>query len=235
MKKTNLKKNSKMSFLLGGVIMTVLAVSSLGAINANALISSQLDLGDQGGEVTELQTYLSSNANLYPSGLVTGYFGQLTKAGVERFQTVEGIVSSGTPATTGYGRVGPRTQSSINAKLSGGTVSTGDIYAPVIRTMGVTTGNSTATVSWTASESSFGKVYYSISPIRISNIFDATGVFSGEPIVSGTLAQYDGAARVSHAVNINGLSSNTTYYYLVVVYDATKNVSISSPAAFQTQ
>jgi len=215
--------------------MAVIIISSFGIQNAYAMITGQLDLGDRGSEVTELQTFLSTYGNIYPSRLVTGYYGQLTKAGVERFQTVEGIVTNGTPATTGYGRVGPATRSALNAKLAVGVIPTGDVYAPVIKTVGVSVGNSTASVSWTASEASLGKVYYSTSPIRISNIFDVNGVFSGEPVVSGTLAQYDSNLRVSNTVNISGLASNTTYYYLVVAYDVANNVSITLPAAFRTQ
>jgi len=220
--------------MLVGTVMTILAVGFFGIQNAYAMITGELDLGDRGTEVTELQTYLATDSNLYPSGLVTGYYGQLTKAGIERFQTTEGIVSNGTPSTTGYGRVGPQTRTALNVKLSG-VNQLGDVYAPIIRTVGATTGNTTASVNWTASESSFGKVYYSISPIRISNIFDVTGVYSGEPIVTGTLAQYDNNPRVSHTVNISGLASNTTYNYIVVVYDAAKNVSITSPSTFRTQ
>lgn len=229
-----LKKNSRMSLALAGTAAAVLILALTGPQYALAAITGQLDLGDSGSEVTELQTYLSTNADIYPSKLVTGYFGQLTKAGVERFQTVEGIVTSGTPATTGYGRVGPTTRAAINANL-GGVIQTGDISAPMINMVGVTTGNTNATVTWTASEASYGKVYYSTTPIRISNIFDVTGRFSGEPTVSGALAQFDSNARTSHTVNISGLSANTTYYYLVVAYDAAKNVSISLPAAFRTQ
>jgi len=234
MKNLNLQKNKSNSlFFLGGTIAITLVVSLLGAQSALAVITSQLDLGDRGSEVTELQTFLSTDANIYPTGLVTGYFGQLTKAGVERFQTENGIVSSGTPVTTGYGRVGPRTQAAINAQLPGG-MPTGDISAPLIRTVSVNTSSNGAAVSWTASEASMGKVYYSTSPIRISNIFDVNGVASGEPTVSGTLAQYDGVARSSHTVSINNLSPNTFYYYLIVIFDASKNISISSPAYFQT-
>lgn len=43
-------------------------------------------------------------------GNETQYFDVLTERAVQRFQTKHGIVSSGTPETTGYGRVGPRTQ-----------------------------------------------------------------------------------------------------------------------------
>lgn len=235
MKNLNLKKNKSNGLLfLGGTIVATLVISLLGFQSVFAMISSQLDLGDRGAEVTELQTYLSTDSTIYPSGLVTGYFGQLTKAGVERFQDAQGIVSSGTPATTGYGRVGPRTQAAINAKLAGGWTTGADINAPLINSVSVNTSSNGASVSWTASEASMGKVYYSTSPIRIGNIFDVNGIASGEPTVSGTLAQYDGVARSAHTVNISNLSSNTFYYYLVVIFDASKNISISSPAYFQT-
>jgi peptidoglycan hydrolase-like protein with peptidoglycan-binding domain len=235
MKKTiKLQKSTKRTgLLLGGAMTAMLALSFFGIQSAYAAITSQLDFGDRGSEVTELQTYLARDASIYPSGLVTGYFGQLTKAGVERFQATQGIVSAGTPATTGYGRVGPRTQVAINAKLAGG-YPTGDRSAPLIRNVHVAPDNNGASITWTATEASVGKVYYSTSPIRISNTFDATGVSSGEPVVSGTLAQYDGVARVSHTVNINNLSPNTRYYYLVVIFDAAKNVSFTSPASFIT-
>lgn len=238
MKKINLQRNqSRTSILLGGTMMAMLALSIFGIQSAYAAITSQLDFGDRGSEVTELQTYLATNANIYPSALVTGYFGSLTQAGVQRFQTAQGIVSQGTPATTGYGRVGPLTQTAINAKLvdGGDPIPSGDVYAPTIKNVNVNTDNNGASITWTASEASLGKVYYSISPISISNIFDSTGVFSGEPVVSGTLAQYDGNARATHTVNINNLTPNTTYYYLVVVFDETKNVSITSPAFFRTR
>lgn len=237
-KTINLQGNVKRTtFLLAWTIVALFVLSFIGIQSAYAAINTQLDFGDRGPEVSELQTYLSGNANIYPSGLVTGWFGPLTKAGVERFQTANGIVSSGTPETTGYGRVGPRTQAAINAKLAGGGYPTGDVYAPTIERVSVNTNNSSdsAVISWTASEPSMGKVYYSTSPIRISNTFDVNGVSSGEPVVSGTLAQYDGVARSTHTVNINNLMPNTTYYYLVVAFDSSKNSSITLPASFRTQ
>jgi len=39
----------------------------------------------------------------------TNYFGSLTEKAVQKFQTKYGIVSSGTPSSTGYGLVGPKT------------------------------------------------------------------------------------------------------------------------------
>jgi len=236
-KTINLQKNTSRYILFSGIAAAAIpALMFLGIQNVSATITSQLDLGDRGSEVTELQAYLATNASIYPEALVTGYFGQLTMAAVERFQVIQGIVSKGTPATTGYGRVGPRTQFAINAMLaSGGSPSFAeDIYAPTIRSMNVISDSNGASITWTASEASMGKVYYSTSPIWIGNIFDVTGVFSGEPVVSGTLAQYDGLARVTHTVNINNLKPDTRYFYLVVVFDASKNVSITLPASFRT-
>ncbi|NTV44378.1 MAG: hypothetical protein HGA67_01625 [Candidatus Yonathbacteria bacterium] len=226
---TIMKKMFRAKAFLGGTIATALMCALVGVPNAYAMITSQLDLGDRGAQVSELQTYLSTDATLYPSGLVTGYFGALTQTGVQKFQVAQGIVSSGTPATTGYGRVGPATRTAINMKLAGG-----DDSAPLINQVNVNPSSTSAIVTWTASEAAYGKVYYSTSPIRISNLFDITGVFSGEPTVTGTLAEYDNNPRVTHTVNISGLTSNTTYYYLVVVFDATKNVSITLPVSFRT-
>jgi peptidoglycan hydrolase-like protein with peptidoglycan-binding domain len=52
------------------------------------------------------------------SGNVSGFFGPLTQAAVEAFQSKTGIVSSGTPTTTGYGTVGNKTRTAINTILS---------------------------------------------------------------------------------------------------------------------
>src|SRR3989344_6823903 len=38
------------------------------------------------GEVTKLQQFLKSQSNVYPEGLVTGFFGALTEQAVQRFQ-----------------------------------------------------------------------------------------------------------------------------------------------------
>jgi len=66
-----------------------------------------------GGEVSILQRFLARDSSLYPEGLVTGFFGPLTEQAVKRYQAHKGIVSSGTPETTGFGQVGPLTRKSI--------------------------------------------------------------------------------------------------------------------------
>jgi len=231
MKKTiHLRGDIKRAGLLcSGIIATILVFSLIGIQSAYAAFTNQLDLGDRGPRVTELQVYLATNASIYPEGLVTGYFGQLTKAAVERFQATQGIISHGTPLTTGYGRVGPLTLARLNAQIT-----IGDTRAPTITRINTSSGNTSATINWTTSEPALSKVYYSTFPIKISNVFDATGISSGEPIVTGTLASYDGIKRSSQSMNIQGLEEDTSYYYLVVVSDSSSNISITSPAFFRT-
>ena len=66
--------------------------------------------------VTNLQKFLKAmGTDIYPAGLVTGYYGPLTKAAVAKFQLKYGIVVNA--STPGYGRVGPKTMAKINELL----------------------------------------------------------------------------------------------------------------------
>ncbi|GEM_PF-2787940 len=71
-----------------------------------------------GNEVSKLQQLLSEEPDVYPQARVTGYFGQLTEAAVGLWQTKHHVVSSGSPETTGYGVVGPKTRTELNLVLS---------------------------------------------------------------------------------------------------------------------
>lgn len=85
-------------------------------------LSRTLRMGMSGSDVSSLQAFLASDPSLYPEGTVSGYFGGLTQAAVQRFQVRQGIVSSGTPDSTGYGLVGPGTRAAI-ARVCGGGAS----------------------------------------------------------------------------------------------------------------
>ena len=61
----------------------------------NELITSNLKVGSTGDEVKILQIALSSDKNIYPSGIVSGYFGSLTKQAVENFQRKNGLEING--------------------------------------------------------------------------------------------------------------------------------------------
>ena len=76
-------------------------------------VSRDLRAGATGADVTSLQTFLAADTSVYPEALITGYYGTLTVRAVERFQIKYGVVSSGTPATTGFGAVGPKTRAAL--------------------------------------------------------------------------------------------------------------------------
>lgn len=65
-------------------------------------------------QVKALQQFLSLDANIYPLGLVTGYFGPATEAAVENLQVKYGLAKVGDP---GYGFVGPLTRAKINSLI----------------------------------------------------------------------------------------------------------------------
>ncbi len=75
-------------------------------------------------EVTMLQRFLAQDRTLYPEGEITGYFGPATERAVQRFQERHGIVTQGDYASTGYGRVGPRTRWAIKNSCVVGGVAT---------------------------------------------------------------------------------------------------------------
>lgn len=78
-------------------------------------LSGPVAPGASGSNVSALQQFLARDTAVYPEGKVTGYYGSLTTAAVQRFQAKYNIVHSGTPSTTGYGKVGPKTLEVINS------------------------------------------------------------------------------------------------------------------------
>lgn len=76
------------------------------------ILTQTLSFGSRGDDVMSLQQFLITK-NLLAGDNATGYFGRFTESAVQTWQSQQGIVSSGTPNTTGYGAVGPRTKSAI--------------------------------------------------------------------------------------------------------------------------
>ncbi|TSC81917.1 MAG: hypothetical protein G01um101420_700 [Parcubacteria group bacterium Gr01-1014_20] len=65
--------------------------------------------GSSGDDVTVLQVLLAADPNIYPEGLVTGYYGLLTSKAVMKFQAKHGIDQ--------LGIVGPKTLKKLNEFL----------------------------------------------------------------------------------------------------------------------
>lgn len=89
--------------------------ASIGAQGAtSAVFIKTLKKGTRSEDVQKLQITLGQFPDIYPEGFATGYFGTLTEAAVKKFQAKYAIVISGTPATTGFGLVGPKTRNALN-------------------------------------------------------------------------------------------------------------------------
>src|SRR3972149_5952421 len=83
--------------------------------------------GMSGDEVKKLQTFLKQFPDIYPEGLVTGYYGLRTEAAVRKLQEKQGIEA--------IGIVGPKTLSKLNELVTEGagsseTIPPGLLTAP---------------------------------------------------------------------------------------------------------
>ncbi len=62
----------------------------------NILTTADFGAGTRGAVVEYLQKLLATDPQLYPEGLVTGYYGPLTESAVKRFQAANNIPQTGT-------------------------------------------------------------------------------------------------------------------------------------------
>lgn len=210
---------------LGVTVMAVIIMATPSSASAQTL-TRQLQEGMSGSDVGTLQTFLAADRTIYPQGLVTSYFGPLTKSAVSNFQARNGIET--------VGRVGPITLGVINRQIAAGGMSGGggvvygdDIYGPTISNVSVNPGDDSATIAWNTNEQAQGAVYYSTSPLRISEQLNSVSVV-------GATATGDAVLRTSQSMGFANLQSDSTYYYMIHVVDANGNVSVSWPSTFRT-
>ncbi|MBX4189081.1 peptidoglycan-binding protein [Candidatus Parcubacteria bacterium] len=76
---------------------------------AVASLVDTLKQGSSGDQVAVLQALLAADPDIYPEGLITGFFGPKTAAAVSRFQKKNGLES--------VGNVGPKTLAKLNNLL----------------------------------------------------------------------------------------------------------------------
>ncbi|MFH1162005.1 MAG: peptidoglycan-binding protein [Candidatus Jorgensenbacteria bacterium] len=87
--------------------------SEVAAVREEVKITKNLYKGITDSEVKEVQKFLKQFSEIYPEGLVTGYYGPLTEKAVKKFQERENL-----PAT---GKIDPTTRERMNDYLAGGT------------------------------------------------------------------------------------------------------------------
>jgi chitodextrinase len=77
--------------------------------------TTALYYGLRNSNVLALQNFLIQ-AQYLGTPYNTGFYGSLTQKAVQKFQCAQDIVCSGSPATTGWGSVGPRTRRALNQR-----------------------------------------------------------------------------------------------------------------------
>jgi peptidoglycan hydrolase-like protein with peptidoglycan-binding domain len=204
-----------------GLFAFVSLLATFGAAStafAYTTIQSQLDLGETNSDVTNLQSFFKDNSSIYPEGLVTGYFGGLTKSAVQRFQAQYGLDQ--------VGRVGPMTRDRINTLISSGGWTATDMSGPAISSVSKSTNNTSVTFSWNTDELATAKVFYNTQPVTM-NEGDINSNGFGQ--TNGWVSANDNLARTSQMVTVSGLHPNTQYYYVIVATDLKGNVSVWNP------
>jgi len=111
-------------------------------IKGTLQLINQLRFGMTSEEVKKLQEILATDPDIYPEGLITGYFGRFTEQAVKRFQKKVCLEQ--------VGIVGPKTLWKINELLTEGAGSSGKIppgllIAPGIQKKLCTTSTTTTT------------------------------------------------------------------------------------------
>ncbi len=226
-------QNMKNKIFGTGILVAGILAISIPSFASAATLNRELQFGMSGTDVSAVQTFLATDRALYPQGMVTGYFGSFTKSAVTNFQLRNEI-----PAV---GRIGPMTLPIINLQMSTGmymgmsyagvptgVYSGGDVNAPILSNLGINTANTSAVVAWNTNELATGVVYYSTSPLNVSESMTSVSA-------SGNKAMTDSSLRTSQSIAIAGLQAGTTYYYLVYTTDASGNVTITWPSTFQTK
>lgn len=84
--------------------------SEIAEVKEELKLTKDLHKGLSDEEVKELQKFLSQFYEIYPEGLITGYFGPLTEKAIKKFQKQHGIPSTGL--------VGSLTREKINESLA---------------------------------------------------------------------------------------------------------------------
>ncbi len=218
--KTNSIQATKMT-LVAGVLAAVVAIISVpGAVSAQTFTQT-MRVGSRGGEVSTLQTVLAEDNTIYPRGLITGYFGSLTKSAVQRFQSRNGL---GVDGIVGY-----NTRLSLNSRMSGGGVVVGgDTISPTIYGLYVNTNRNGATIGYTTSELAQATVFYNTYPLNPMEVGEMVIVNGANSAIANT------NFGNNNVISISNLQPNTTYYYMVHSVDQAGNVTVTWPATFTT-
>jgi peptidoglycan hydrolase-like protein with peptidoglycan-binding domain len=228
-------------------------------LQENLKLTRSLSLGMTSEEVKLLQEILATDPDIYPEGLVTGYFGALTEKAVKKFQAKFGIEQ--------VGNVGPKTMAQLNKLLTEGAGNSGKVPPGLLIAPGIakkidttqygalpnqtlppgiakkidgttpsTPTTPTDTVAPIISNFTISNITASTSKISWSTNELATSTFwysSTTPITSGYYVTKTGSWNTTHIFELDNLNASTTYYAKVEVSDFSNNKS-TKESTFET-
>lgn len=186
--------------------------------------STDLTIGSKGDAVTSLQSFLESKAMLtMPSGVAKGYFGNLTKTSLAKYQASVGI----SPAA---GYFGPKSRAYVNslaaAPTTGGTTTT-----PTVPTSGLTLAlasdnSAAAAIPKGAAGVTVLKFTVSGSGTLDSLTFKRIGIGATADFSSAGLYIYDGDARLTNGRSINSTTHEVTFLGLGLKVEGVKTLKL---------
>lgn len=217
-----------------------------------AEIRRELRQGTSGGDVQIIQQLLALDPEVYPRGLITGYYGKRTENAIKKFQRKHGLAQTG--------HVGPKTLKRLNKQLAGNVhpsvrnllrklcalspelvsvncgdyarkpkrdkrngTSTPDTLAPIIsNVMATSTTASTTIIKWST-----------VNDLTRGRVWYATT----SPVMIRPFALKAASPSLAehHGVHIGDLTASTTHYYFIAAEDAAGNRATSSEESFTTR
>ena len=215
--------------------------------------------GMTGSDVKVLQEMLSTDPEIYPEGLTTGYFGRLTEKAVRKFQQKVGIDIVGV--------VGPKTKAKLNEILeegagNSGKVPPGLLIAPGIRKkLGYSEVFGEEKIPYgiakklneeeeeekeeDTTKPIISNIYATSTKATSSIIIWTTNEESSSKVYYGTSSPLDITTSsvmfvessdllLGHEMAMSNLTASTTYYYIVSSVDNSDNEATSSEEYFVT-
>jgi len=109
------------------------------AVRAELQLTRSLYRGVSGDDVAQLQEFLKGDNDIYPEGIVSGYYGLLTEKAIKKFQKKYGIEQVGV--------VGPKTTSKLYELLEHGAGKSGKVPPGLLIAPGIAKKLSLATTT----------------------------------------------------------------------------------------
>lgn len=164
-----------------------------------------------GGDVTRLQNFLGVTP--------TGYFGPMTQLAVQNWQAAHGVVTSGSPDTTGFGFIGPATRIALACagSTSANTSTAASTHATTTTTPNTEHPTTATSPTLYVREVSSSNISASYANLPASSQIWIVNASTGQPYTAqSTLVSSGGSGNV--AIPVPSTLPSATYMLRAVVY-----------------